>query len=350
MTSSFSVTRSRDDARLVAGWLLTVAFLVFCMVVLGGVTRLTESGLSMVEWRPVTGWLPPLTEQAWDAEFEKYKAFPEYQKVNKGMSLSAFKEIYAFEYGHRLLGRIIGLAFFVPFVLLLIAGRIRLAQVPRLLMLFVLGGSQGLMGWVMVKSGLIDQPDVSHYRLTAHLALASLILAALLWSALDLLYPGQAGVRGRPERLVRWSRIVLALIGLQILIGGFVAGLKAGLIYNEWPLMGGQFVPEDIFHMTPWYMNFMENVATIQFTHRMVAYAVTAAVILLFLFARKPGTGDRARAGITFLLFAVLAQVLIGIWTLITVVPVSLGALHQGMGMIVLALAVSVVHELSAPR
>ncbi len=349
-SSSYAEPREKDEhARLIAGWLLVVALLVFSMVILGGVTRLTNSGLSMVEWKPVTGWLPPLSETAWEAEFEKYKAFPEYQKVNQGMSLGEFKSIFAFEYGHRLFGRIIGLAFFVPFVLFLILGKIRLTLVPRLLGLFVLGGAQGVMGWVMVKSGLVDHPDVSHYRLTAHLGLACLIFCALIWTALDLLHP-KSGTQGRPANVLKWARIVLGLVFLQILIGGFVAGLNAGFIYNEWPMMGEGFLPEELFDLTPLYMNFLENIATIQFTHRMVAYLVLLAVAALYLKGRIPGIGDRARSGIVLLTLAVLGQIGLGIWTLLAVVPVSLGALHQAGGLIVLGLSVYVVHELTARR
>ncbi|MEP3244893.1 MAG: COX15/CtaA family protein [Sneathiella sp.] len=339
----------QENASLIAGWLLIVALLVFSMVILGGVTRLTNSGLSMVEWRPVTGWLPPLTEMAWNAEFDKYKAFPEYQKVNHGMTLSEFKEIFAFEYGHRLLGRIIGLAFFVPFVVFFLFGKIQMSLVPRLLGLFILGGAQGVMGWVMVKSGLVDHPDVSHYRLTAHLGLACLIFCALLWTALDLLYP-KAGPGGRPQAVLKWARIVFGLVFLQILIGGFVAGLNAGFIYNEWPMMGEGFLPDDLFSLSPIYLNFLENIATIQFTHRMTAYLVILAAITLYFVGRVPGIGDRARSGIMMLMLAILLQVGLGIWTLLAVVPVLLGALHQAGGMIVLGLSVYVVHALSARR
>ncbi|WP_415236599.1 COX15/CtaA family protein [Sneathiella sp.] len=347
--SSMPVSDNHRNNQIVAYWLITVAFLVFAMVVLGGVTRLTESGLSMVDWRPVTGWLPPIGEMAWQAEFDKYKAFPEYQKVNRGMTLSEFKEIFAFEYAHRLLGRIIGLSFFVPFMILLFFGKIKLKQVPRLLFLFVLGGLQGVMGWVMVKSGLVDHPDVSHYRLTAHLGLASLIFGALLWTIMDLLHPTLPG-ESRPANVLKWARILLGLVFLQILIGGFVAGLNAGFIYNEWPLMGEGFLPDDLFVLSPFYLNFLENVATIQFAHRLVAYGLVIAFLVLFFVGRRPGIGDRARSFIMLLFLSIFAQVGLGIWTLLAVVPVTLGALHQAGGMIVLGLSVCLVHELTARR
>ncbi|WP_219821685.1 COX15/CtaA family protein [Sneathiella aquimaris] len=347
--SSMPVSENHRNNQLLAYWLIGVAFLVFAMVVLGGVTRLTESGLSMVDWRPVTGWLPPFGEAAWLAEFDKYKAFPEYQKVNKGMSLEEFKGIFAFEYAHRLLGRIIGLAFFVPFVVFLLFGKIQLNQIPRLLFLFVLGGLQGVMGWVMVKSGLVDHPDVSHYRLTAHLGLASLIFAALLWTIMDVLHPTLPG-ESRPANVLKWARIFLGLVFLQILIGGFVAGLNAGFIYNEWPQMGEGFYPDDLFALSPLYLNFFENVATIQFMHRLVAYVIVIAFLVLLVVGRRPGIGDRARSLIMLLFVSVFAQVGLGIWTLLAVVPVTLGALHQAGGMIVLGFAVCLVHELTARR
>jgi len=344
---SFPISEKND--RQIANWLICVALLVFAMVILGGVTRLTNSGLSMVEWKPVTGWLPPLGEAAWNAEFEKYKAFPEYQKVNKGMSLSEFKGIFAFEYAHRVLGRIIGLAFFIPFVLFFLFGKVRMALVPRLLFLFLLGGAQGAMGWIMVKSGLVDHPDVSHYRLTAHLGLACLIFCALIWTALDLKHPTVAGEK-RPASVLKWARILFVLVFFQILVGGFVAGLNAGFIYNEWPMMGEGFLPEEMFDLSPLYLNFLENIATIQFSHRIVAYLVVGASVILFVAARKPGVGDRGRMLLGFLLAAVFLQVALGIWTLLAVVPVTLGALHQAGGLIVLGLSVSLVHEMSARR
>ncbi len=333
-----------ENRMLLVNWLVVVAFLVFCMVVLGGVTRLTNSGLSMVEWKPVTGWLPPLSEQAWMDEFEKYKAFPEYQKINKGMSLDEFKGIFAFEYAHRVLGRIIGLAFFVPLVLFALMRTIPVHMLPRLLGLLVLGGSQGVMGWIMVKSGLVDHPDVSHYRLTAHLGLASLILAALVWTALEVRSPAIRKVQN--STVTNWSKVVLALVFLQILVGGFVAGLNAGFVYNDWPTMGGGFVPDDIFYMTPWYLNFVENVATIQFTHRLVAYLLFGVALWLFYLCRRRA-GAQSKKLAHWMMAAVVLQIFLGIWTLISVVPVSLGAFHQAGGMIVLISSVMLVHSLT---
>jgi heme a synthase len=346
LTQTFGYSLPETNRKQVAIWLLVVAALVFAMVLLGGVTRLTNSGLSMVEWKPVTGWLPPLSEQAWTDEFDKYKAFPEYQKVNKGMSLSEFKGIFVFEYSHRVLGRIIGLAFFVPMLAFIIRGKVRMTHVPRLIGLLVLGGMQGVMGWVMVKSGLVDHPDVSHYRLTAHLFLACLIFAALLWTAFDLLSPAEM-IKENKSKLLRLAQICFGLIFLQLLIGGFVAGLNAGFVYNNWPLMGDGFLPDDLFFMTPWYVNFLENVATIQFSHRMVAYGVFLAVLYYFIRSRQHNSRSSISRSAHYLLAGVLVQVLLGIWTLLAVVPVSLGALHQGGGLLVLLLATYSLHRVS---
>ncbi|MEH6528112.1 MAG: COX15/CtaA family protein [Sneathiella sp.] len=347
VSSSAAVPTSQ---KLIVSWLILVAILVFAMIVLGGVTRLTNSGLSMTDWKPVTGWLPPLSDQAWTAEFDRYKAFPEYQQVNKGMSLSEFKGIYAFEFSHRVLGRVIGLAFFIPFVLFLVFRRIRGPLVPRLTFLFILGGLQGGMGWFMVKSGLVDDPDVSHYRLTAHLALASLIYSVILWTVFDLLRPVKNRRSQEPGSARFWSIALLALISLQILIGGFVAGLNAGFVFNDWPLMAGHFVPEELLYMQPWYVNFLENPAAVQFTHRMVAYAVAAVSVLLYLISRSQNIELAVRSSISYLLIVVFIQIFIGILTLLYVVPVSLGALHQAGGIIVLTFSLFVVHELYGRR
>lgn len=344
------VAPARDGRKLVISWLALVALLVFAMIVLGGVTRLTNSGLSMTDWKPVTGWLPPLSHEAWMAEFERYKAFPEYQKINHGMSLSEFQGIYAFEFAHRVLGRVIGLAFFVPFVLLLLFRKIPRQMAPRLALLFLLGAAQGGMGWFMVKSGLVDQPDVSHYRLTAHLALASLIFSVLLWTIFDLTRPVIEGAVPASAMVRQTGYFLLFLIALQILIGGFVAGLNAGFVYTDWPLMGGSFIPEDFLYMQPLYHNFLENPGTVQFVHRMIAYVIALVAIWLYLTSRSGSISARLRLGVSLLVSLVFAQVFLGIVTLLHVVPVALGAAHQAGGMLVLAAALFVVHEIRAER
>ena len=321
--------------RKIAIWLLCVAALVFVMVVVGGVTRLTESGLSIVTWKPVTGVIPPLSETEWMAEFNEYRQFPEYQKVNRGMSLAEFKYIYWWEYGHRLLGRVIGVAFAVPLLIFWVKGYVRPALRGRLLGLLALGGLQGLMGWYMVMSGLVDRPDVSHYRLTAHLSLALIIFAALLWVALGLLRPdkGLPSFRDRHPGVWRLFLCLTALIILQILLGGFVAGLKAGLVYNSWPLMDGGLAPPDLWFLDPWWINLFENRSTIQFNHRMVAYVIVAVTAALWWNLR----GTQQAGPATALLAVIGVQILLGILTLIYVVPVALGAAHQGMAVIVVA-------------
>lgn len=322
MSIAIAATRDRaTDRRVIALWLFVIAALVFVMVAVGGITRLTDSGLSIVEWKPVTGILPPMSEAAWTAEFEKYKAFPEYQKINRGMELEGFKSIYWPEYWHRVLGRLIGFAFAVPFAVFFLTGRIERALVPRLLLLFVLGGAQGALGWFMVKSGLVDRPDVSQYRLTAHLGLAVLLYWLILKAALQLWRP--ASPVPAPRGLAQAG---LGLVYLQILLGGLVAGLDAGMIYNTWPLMDGSVVPTHlIFSETPLWLNFFENVATVQFQHRLGAYIVTLVLLLLWWRSRTT-----ALAGTAHLVLAALAlQMVLGVTTLLHVVPLPLAALHQ---------------------
>lgn len=331
--------------RQVGWWLFVLALMVFAMVVVGGVTRLTDSGLSMVEWRPVTGWLPPFGEAAWQEELEKYRQFPEYQKINRGMSLAEFKSIYWWEYGHRLFGRVIGVVFLLPFLFFLATRRIGASEAPGLLLLFLLGGAQGALGWFMVQSGLVDHPDVSHYRLTAHLGLAVLIFALLFWQALNRLAPaGRSAGPGAPLR--GHVGLVIGLIGLQILSGGLVAGLDAGHVYNTWPLMNGSVFPDDFLHRAPWWLNFLETHGTVQFTHRTIAYLIVVAVISLWWRARwlAPRTSVAGRAGLV--LWAMLLQVLLGISTLLLGVPVILGALHQAGALVLLAAALWLRHSL----
>lgn len=319
-----------------ARWLFIVAGLVALMVVIGGLTRLTNSGLSMVEWRPITGWLPPLSEAAWLAEFEKYKQFPEYQKINLGMDLDGFKEIYWFEYIHRLLGRLIGLAFALPLLWFWLRRRIPQGMHLHLLLMLALGGAQGAVGWFMVASGLVDHPDVSHYRLTLHLGLAFAIFAYLVWGALSM-------ARGAAMQSPAGGGLVIgfvALVYLQILSGGLVAGMNAGLAHNTWPLMEGKFIPDGLGVMTPLWHNIFENALTVQFQHRMLAYAVLLfAVLIWFRYAGRVANGARH-----MLLGMVLVQVGLGIATLLLHVPVLLGALHQLGALLVLMGAIMLWH------
>jgi len=322
-------SESANPRRSLALWLFAVAALVFLMVVVGGITRLTESGLSMVEWRPVTGWLPPLSDQAWQAEFDKYKAFPEYQKVNRGMTLGEFQTIFAWEFGHRLLGRIIGLAFFLPMVWFMLRGVIRRPEVPWFLFLLLAGGSQGLLGWYMVQSGLIDDPDVSQYRLAAHLSLAVAIYGLLVWTGLNVRSGRSVASWGGSGR----GFFLTMLVFLQIVMGAFVAGTNAGFAFNDWPLMDGALVPDGLFSTSPWWLSLFEDIGTIQFTHRLLAYGLIVAVLLTFLQSRAgPAPQRKASAA---LLHGVLLQSALGVATLWLVVPVWLGALHQATATLV---------------
>jgi len=325
----------KRNNRQIATWLFFVCAMIFCMVIVGGVTRLTESGLSMVDWKPVTGILPPLSEAQWDREFTAYQQYPEYQKVNRGMSLAEFKGIYYWEYSHRLLGRLIGLAFFIPFVIFLLKRKVSANLKPEAVGHVHLGGAQGLLGWWMVKSGLIDHPDVSHYRLTAHLGLAVLIYLYIFWVASGLVMARCERTRKRPVGL---TVLLTGLIFLQILLGGLVAGLNAGMIYNTWPLMDGQVIPSGLYGSPPWYMNMFENIMTVQFNHRMLAYGIVLLGVYVWLQMRKDSHINVRLAG-HLLLLVILGQVALGVLTLIHVVPIPLAAAHQAGALMTLSAA-----------
>lgn len=324
--------------RAVRMWLFAVAALVFLMVSLGGATRLTGSGLSITEWKPIMGAIPPLTEAHWLEAFAKYKQIPQYHHVNTGMSLEAFKAIFWWEWTHRFLGRLIGVAFFVPLLYFALTRRIGRAQVGRLAGIFVLGGVQGAVGWYMVSSGLADRIDVSQYRLALHLALAILILGLLLWAALSL-EPGadEPGV----ARTTTWAGWLIAgLVFVQIVLGALVAGLRAGLAYNTWPLMEGRLVPPGLDAMQPWYLNLFENALTVQFNHRMAAYALLAVVLWQALRLASQAPGTRAALSALVLAAAVVAQAVLGICTLVMQVPIGLALAHQAGAAAVFSVAV----------
>ncbi len=344
------LSRQRRNA-VIAAWLFTVGFMVFAMVILGGVTRLTHSGLSMVEWRPVTGWLPPLGEGEWGAAFAKYREKPEYLKMNLGMTLPEFKAIFWFEYLHRLWGRLIGVAFFVPFVFFLARGWVDRTLAPKLAALFVLGGLQGVLGWYMVKSGLIDRPDVSQYRLTAHFGAALAILSYILWVALGLLRPDslplqETGEGPRARSLWRFSIAIAALVFITALSGGFVAGLDAGFVYNTFPLMDGKLIPDEIFTLDPLYLNFFEDIKTVQFDHRVLAETVAVLIALFWFRARNIPLVPGARRAVNALALAGLVQVGLGITTLLMVVPVPVASAHQAGAVVLLLTSLWTVHAL----
>lgn len=332
--------------RQIATWLLICAAVIFGMILLGAVTRLTGSGLSMVEWRPLMGIIPPLSEAAWLEVFEKYKQYPEYQQVNRGMDLVGFKYIFMYEYLHRVLGRLIGLLYFLPFVYFAWKGRVRAGMMPRLWLLFVLGACQGLLGWYMVKSGLVDVPRVSQYRLTSHLGLAVAIYAYMLWLAIDLLAGRGQRLASRWGGIATWSMVLVVLVYLMILSGGLVAGTRAGHAYSTWPLMGTSFIPEALYSGSPAWLDAFEDITTIQFNHRMFAYllVVLIGITAFLVFTRQELS--RARLPTILLLVALAGQVVLGISTLLLHVPVPLAAAHQGGAVILLSAGIYFSHTL----
>ena len=322
--------------------------MIFAMVVVGGVTRLTHSGLSMVEWQPLVGTIPPLNQVQWDEVFHKYQQTPEYLKINRGMALEEFKDIFWWEYFHRLLGRSIGMVFLLPFLYFLARKKIDKPLMVKFAGIFMLGGLQGGMGWYMVASGLMDNPHVSQYRLTAHLGLAFLIYTAILWAALGLLSPKTAATQiGDKLRALRnFSTVLAGLIFVMVLSGGFVAGTRAGFTYNTFPLMGGNFIPEDIFQLEPWYLNFFENLATVQFDHRLIAWLLAFLIPLFWLRSRKIMLPGSARLYCNLFLAMLVVQVTLGICTLLLVVPVPLAATHQAGALLLFTIALITNHEL----
>jgi len=317
--------------------------MIFAMVMIGGITRLTWSGLSITEWQPVTGIVPPLSAAAWQAEFEKYRQIPQYKLLNAGMSLADFQTIYLWEYVHRLWGRLIGFVYLLPFIYFLIRGRIPRQLAWPLAGIFALGAAQGGLGWWMVKSGLADRIEVSQYRLTAHLALALVIYAATLWAALGLLY---APSRGATAGFRRGADIVLGLVSLTIAAGGFVAGLNAGLTYNTFPLMDGSFVPAGYAQLQPFVRNWFENVAAVQFDHRILAMTTVAAIIALWIAGWAAALPPPTRRVLHVLLAVAVLQLSLGISTLLLVVPIPLAAAHQAGAVLLLTAAIALRHRL----
>jgi len=328
--------------RAVAVWLFASCALIFLMVVVGGITRLTLSGLSITEWQPVVGIVPPLFTAEWSAAFAKYKEVPEYRAVHLAMSLDEFKGIYLWEYAHRLLGRLIGVAFAGPFVWFLVRGCLPRRLVPLLCGILLLGFAQGGLGWYMVKSGLADRVEVSQYRLVTHLALALAIYTAILWAALGI-------VRGpaRADLGSGWKRAadaVLILVALTIVAGGFVAGTRAGLTYNTFPLMDGKLVPDGYAQLRPFFLNWFENIAAVQFNHRLLAVGTAMVVLLVWSAGRRALLPRPVGAALNALLGAAVLQVALGITTLVLVVPVPLAAAHQAGAVLLLTAAINFRH------
>lgn len=340
--------QSRSARRSVGLWLLICCLMIAVMVLLGGITRLTDSGLSIMEWKPIMGAWPPLTDAAWEEVFALYRQIAEYKHVNPGMTLEAFKGIFWWEYLHRLWGRLLAVAFLLPLAWFLIRGRITRLEVPRLIALFALGGLQGFAGWYMVASGFQDRVDVSQYRLVIHLMLALAIFSLMLWYALDYLDDAPlAGDRSTAVDLVRHAKWMNILITFQIALGGLVAGTDAGFVYNDFPRMNGHWLSPDLFLMSPWWINFTENLAMVQFQHRLVSGFVAIAVIsFLVRLRRRDVDAVIKRRGLT-LPFALAAQAFLGMATLILVVPIPLAILHQLGAFVLLGCGLVAQHALS---
>ena len=328
---------ARDPLAPVRLWLWSVAGLIFAMVVVGGATRLTESGLSITEWKPISGVIPPLSEAAWLAEFEKYKQIPQYAQLFPTMTLSEFQTIFFWEWGHRVLGRVIGLAVALPLAWFWLRGALTRGLKWRLSGILALGGLQGAVGWWMVRSGLSQRVEVAPERLAVHLLLASITFAAIVWIAVGL----KPAVAETAQGLRGWALGLLALVLTQIGLGALVAGSRAGLTYNDWPFMAGHLVPpmEHLARLDPWWLNILENITLIQFQHRLVAYLLIALALWHMISARRKAPGSSAARRATALAGLVTTQAVIGIVTLMLVVPVWAGLLHQAFAMVVLAMA-----------
>ena len=329
-------------------WLLSGCLLLFIMVVVGGITRLTNSGLSMTDWHLVTDTFPPLTDEKWNAAFEEYKKFPEYQKINihNDFTVEDYKFIYFWEWFHRFIGRIIGLVFVVPFVYFLIKKRLSSETIKKCIILLCMGAFQGFLGWFMVKSGLIDRPDVSHFRLSLHLTFAFITFAYTLWVALDLIYPEKREVLLPLRKL---ARITMVFLIIQIIYGGFVAGLNAGLIHNHWPMMSeGQFMHETVLIEQPTLLlNLTEGKSGVQFVHRTMAYVVVGLILFLYFKSRKFASTAQQKMGTNVLVAFVFVQFLLGVFTLLLQVPLWLGLVHQIMAFFLLSAMVYTLHRFS---
>jgi cytochrome c oxidase assembly protein subunit 15 len=334
----------KKDNKRVIYWLLTGCALIFIMVIVGGITRLTHSGLSISNYKLISGTIPPTSEVEWEVAFELYKQYPEYKKLNNHFSLQDFKDIYFWEWFHRVLGRFIGLVFILPFLYFLITKQLTKPTIKKAIILLFMGGFQGFLGWYMVKSGLVDRPDVSHYRLAAHLTTAFLTFAYTFWVALDLIFPNRKERDTKFRNLVRFTLIILVL---QIIYGAFVAGLDAGWIHNHWPMMSeGKLIHETVFiEQNPIYKNFIEGKSGVQFVHRTLAYFVVFLILVLWKKSRQLVRTVNQNKGIYGLLIMVAVQFVLGVLTLLLQVPVWLGVAHQVGAFILLSTMVFTLHR-----
>ncbi len=318
----------KKDNKKVIYWLLTGCVLIFAMVVIGGITRLTHSGLSISNYKLISGTLPPMNDAQWLEAFNLYKQYPEYQKLNTHFSLQDFKDIYFWEWLHRFIGRMIGLVFFIPFLYFLLKKQLTAPTLKKSIILMALGAFQGFLGWYMVKSGLVDNPDVSHYRLAAHLITAFLTFAYTLWVALDLIFPNKSKTHQSFRNLIRTG---LSILILQIVYGAFVAGLDAGFIHNHWPMMSeGKFMHKTVYiEQSPILKNFIEGKSGVQFVHRMLAYIVVIYVFIIWFRSKRINLTTYQSKGISALLIIVAVQFLLGVFTILLQVPLWLGIAHQ---------------------
>ena len=334
------------DNRKVFYWLLVGCLLIFIMVIVGGITRLTHSGLSISNYKLISGTIPPLNEVEWQRAFELYKQYPEYEKLNYDFSLQDFKDIFFWEWLHRVIGRFIGVVFIIPFLYFLLRKQLSRSTIKKCIILLCLGGFQGFLGWYMVKSGLIDRPDVSHYRLAIHLTAAFVAFAYTLWVALDIWYPIKKEIQKKFRDLIRLG---LTLLLLQIIWGAFVAGLDAGWIHNHWPLMNdGKWIHETVtIEQDPVWKNFVEGKSGVQFVHRYLAYIVVAVIVAIWFKARKMTLTTTQKNGVNILVGLVLLQFVLGIFTLILQVPVWLGVMHQVAAFFLVATMTFTLHRFS---
>jgi len=336
----------KKDNKKIIYWLLTGCVLIFIMVVVGGITRLTHSGLSISNYKLISGTIPPIGETQWQEAFELYQQYPEYQKINDHFSLQDFKDIYFWEWLHRVIGRFIGLVFFLPFIYFIITKQLSKATIKKSILLLILGGFQGFLGWYMVKSGLVDKPDVSHYRLSAHLTTAFITFAYTFWVALDLWFPERKNI---PKKLRNFIRIALLILILQIIYGAFVAGLDAGFIHNHWPLMNeGKLMHETVYiEQNPLYRNFIEGKSGVQFIHRTLAYIVVLFIFFIWKKTRELPKTIWQKRGVNSLLIFVGLQFILGVLTLLLRVPVWLGVSHQIGAFILLSAMTFTLHRFS---
>jgi cytochrome c oxidase assembly protein subunit 15 len=342
------LNNTQSSFRPVFIWLLTGCFLIYLMVVIGGITRLTGSGLSITQWKIVTGTLPPFSEASWQKEFDSYKQTPQYKLINSDFTLSDFKGIFWWEYIHRLIGRIIGVVFLIPFIWFWVKKKFPHDFLKKAAVLFALGGFQGFLGWFMVKSGLSENIYVSHYRLATHLISAFTVFGFTFWYALDLAFPSTPLSRegGKKGEIKDLSILLFATVILQIIYGAFVAGLKAGYGYPTWPKMGDQWIPEEIVSMEPLWKNFLEGHAGVQFIHRYLAYVVVFIVGIIFFRARKIQLTSSQRKIIHLLVAIVLTQFTLGIITLLYGVPIVIAALHQTGAFFLFATTLLLLHRI----